>query len=599
MKYRTTMAPSPAGGRNRLRRQLISLFAAVLVLGFFSPMQAARAAAAPGALLVRDAGVVEGDSSTVAVRIALVRRVDHRVSVSYRTVPKSARSGVDFVAVSGRVVIPAGAKGRTVRVPVIDDALDESTEHFRVRIYDPVGASIVDPVGRVSIFDDDPTPTMSVGDVSITEPTSGSSTLSFPVSISAPSGRTISVSYVVTAGTATSGSDYVASPSTGQLVLPAGTTSGVIPVTVLSDNVLESTETLQVTLYSPVHVTVIDGSAVGTILDSTAPRLSVADVSVNEGDPARFVVSLTKPAPQTVTFRYSTSNGTASSSDYSGANNVSATISAGASSTTLTVNTTEDTTVESNETFNLTLSSIVNAVVTDGTAQATIVDDDAKPNISISDDTVTEGQEASFTVSLSKASTSPVTFTFATVDGTAVAGEDYTSTSNTRTIPAGQTSTTIKVKTTDDGLDENTETFHVLLSNVVNANATDGDGLGTIADNDPTPTLSIVDVSQHENSSPTMTFTVTLSAVSGRTVTVNYATSNGTATTADGDYTAKSGTLTIPAGTVSATFTVSIDQDTKVEPDETFNVHLSNPVNADFANANADDATGTIENDDI
>ena len=527
MKHRTSMAPSPAGGLGRLRRQLVLLFAAVLMLGFFSPIQTAQAEAAPGALLVRDAGVVEGNASSVAVRIALARRVNHTVSVSYRTVEKSARSGVDFVAVSGRVVIPAGAKGRTVRVPVLDDALDEATEHFRVRIYDPAGASIIDRSGRVSIFDDDPTPTMGVGDVSLTEPTSGTSTLSFPVTLSAPSGRTISVSYVVTAGTATSGTDYVASPSTGQLVLPAGTTSGVIPVTVLSDNALESSETLQVTLYSPVHVTVIDGSAVGTILDSTAPRLSVADVSVNEGDPARFVVSLTKAAPQTVTFRYSTSSGTATSpSDYTGVSNVSGSIAAGASSTTLSVNTTEDTTVEPNETFNLTLSQVVNAVVTDGQAQATIVDDDAKPNLTINNATVTEGGDATFTVSLSKASSSAVTFTFATVDGTADAGSDYTSTSNNRTIPAGATSTTITVHTTEDALDEADETFRVLLSNVVNANLTDGDGLGTITDDDATPTLSINDpaaVAEGTN----VVFTVSLSAVSGRDVTVHWATSNG------------------------------------------------------------------------
>jgi chitinase len=292
------------------------------------------------------------------------------------------------------------------------------------------------------------------------------------------------MSYVVTAGTATSGSDYIASPSTGQLVVPAGATSGSIPVSILSDAVSESAETLQVTVYSPVHASILDGTAVGTILDSTAPRLSVADVSVNEGDPAKFVVSLSKPAPQTVTFRYSTSNGTAGSSDYSGANNVSASIPAGASSTTLTVNTTEDTTVESNETFNLTLSNVVNAVVADGTAQATIIDDDGKPNLSINDVSVTEGGTATFTVSLSKATSVPVTFTYATVDGTAKAGEDYTSTSNNRTIPAGSTSTTITVTTLGDNANESTETFRVLLSYVGGATVLDGDGLGTITDDD-------------------------------------------------------------------------------------------------------------------
>jgi hypothetical protein len=590
------MVPGSAGGPSRLARQLVWLFAAVLTLGFLTPIQAEAASARTAALLVRDAGVVESDSS-VAVRIALVHRVGHDVAVSYRTVERSARSGVDFVAVSGRVVIPAGAKGRTVRVPVLDDALDERNERFRLRIYDPVGAAIVDRYGVVTIFDDDPTPSMGIGDVSVTEPISGTTSMGFPVTLSAPSGRNISVSYVVTAGTATAGADYVASPTTGQLFLPAGATSGLISVGVLADAVAEPSETLQVTLYSPVHAVLSDGSAVGTIVDSSAPRLSVADVTVNEGDPARFVVSLNKPAPQTVTFRYSTSNGTAQSgSDYTGVSNVSATIPAGSSSTTLTVNTIENTTVEANETFNLSVSNVVNAVVADGQGQATILDDDAKPNLSINDVTVSEGGDATFTVSLSRSSTSAVTFTYATVDGTADAEADYRSTSNNKTIPAGATSATITVKTTEDSLDEADETFHVLLSNVVNANLTDGDGLGTIVDDDPTPTLSINNpaaVSEGAN----VVFTVSLSAVSGQPVTVHWATSNGDGSgglddaVAPGDYTAASDTLTIPAGSPSATITVKTVNDGEEENAEAFTVTLSSPTHATIADGSG---TGTI-----
>lgn len=577
------------------------LFAAVLTLGLLTPMQVAHARAAQGAVLVRDASVVEGDASTVAVRIVLERRVNRKVTVSYRTVERTARIGVDFAAVSGTVKFPAGTKARTVRVPVLDDALDEATERFQLRIYDAVGASIVDRTGRVTVFDDDPAPAMSVGDASVTEPTSGSSTLSFPVALSAPSGRTISVSYVVTAGTATSGTDYAASPSTGQLVLPAGTTTATIPVSVLADNVVESSETLQVTLYSPVHVTLIDSSAAGTILDNAAPRLSVADVTVNEGDQARFVVSLSKPATQAVTFRYSTSNGTASSSsDYSGVSNASGSIPVGASSTTVSVNTTENTTVESTETFNLTLSSVVNAVVTDGQAVGTILDDDGQPSISINDASVSEGGTASFTVTLSKTSTSAVTFNFGTVDGTALAGSDYTSTSNSRTIPAGSTSTTISVATTDDALDEgDEETFRLLLSSVVGATLTDGDGLGTVNDNDATPTLSISDpaaVAEGGN----VVFTVTLSAVSGREVRVNWATSDGDGgggaadAVAPGDYTASSGTLTIPAGSLTGPITIGTVNDATTEPVEAFTVTLSNAVNATIAGGGGGSGIGTI-----
>jgi len=588
MKHLPMMVPGPAAGRSRLGRQLVLLFAAVLTLGFLTPTHA-QAAAAPGALLVRDASVVEGDASSVGVRIALAHRVNHRVAVSFRTIERTARSGVDFVAVSGRVVIPAGAKGRTVRVPVLDDALDEGNERLQLRIYDAAGASIVDRSGRVTVLDDDPAPSMNVGDVSVTEPTSGSSTMNFPVTLSAPSGRNVSVSYVVTAGTAGSGTDYVASPTTGQLVIPAGVTSGAITVSVLADALAESAETLQVSLYSPVHAVLTDSAATGTIIDSTAPRLSVADVTVNEGDPAKFVVSLNKPAPQTVTFRYSTSNGTASSgSDYTSVSNASASISAGASSTTLTVNTIENTTVEANETFFLTVSNVVNAVVADGQGQATILDDDAKPNLSINDVSASEGGDLKFTVTLSKATSVPVTFTYATVDGTAEAGKDYTSTSNNKTIPAGGTSTTITVASTEDTLDEVNETFSVLLSNPVNANVVDGDGLGTINDDDATPSLTINDPAAVAEGSPVV-FTVTLSAPSGLPVTVNWATSDGDGNggadnaVAPGDYGAAGSTLTIPAGSTTAQISVATVNDGDKENLEAFTVTLSSPTNATIA----------------
>ena len=591
MRHQPTMTPSPVGGPFRLRRTLMLLFAAVLTLGFLTPLQAAQAA--QGALLVRDASVVEGDASTVAVRIVLERRVNRRVTVSYRTIERTARNGVDFAAVSGTVRFPAGTKARTVRVPVLDDALDEASERFQLRIHSAVGASIVDRTGRVTIFDDDPAPTMSVGDASVTEPTSGSSTLSFPVTLSARSGRTISVSYVVTAGTATSGTDFVAS-STGQLVLPAGTTTATIPVTVLGDNVLESSETVQVTLHSPVNVTLIDSSAVGTILDNTAPRLSVGDVTVTEGDPARFVVSLNKPAPQTVTFRYSTSNGTASSSsDYSGVSNGSGSIPAGASSTTITVNTTENTTAEPTETFNLTLSNVVNAVVTDGQAVGTILDDEGMPTLSVADVSVQEGDAAQFVVLLSKPAVSQVTFTYSTSNGTATSPGDYAGVSNTTTtIAAGSSSKTITVQTNEDTAPEANETFNFTVTNVTNATVTDGQARATIVDDDTAPTVSISDASRPENQD--MVFTVTLSKASGVEVRVGWSTANGTATS-PADYTADSGIVTIPAGQTSATLTVRVNNDNLAEPAETFVVNLSGPQNATIADGQG---TGTIESSD-
>jgi uncharacterized repeat protein (TIGR01451 family) len=113
----------------------------------------------------------------------------------------------------------------------------------------------------------------------------------------------------------------------------------------------------------------------------------------------------------------------------------------------------------------------------------------------------------------------------------------------------------------------------------------------------PQPGLSINDVTLAEGNSGTtnFTFTVTLSASSNLTVTVNYATADGTATIANNDYQAASGTLTFNPGETSKTITVKVNGDTTTEPDETFTVNLTTPTNASISRAQG---TGTILNDD-
>ncbi|MBV9467853.1 MAG: hypothetical protein JOZ57_01255, partial [Abitibacteriaceae bacterium] len=220
---------------------------------------------------------------------------------------------------------------------------------------------------------------------------------------------------------------------------------------------------------------------------------------------------------------------------------------------------------------------------------------------SVSNVTVPEGDSgttnALFTITLSAASTQPLTVQFATSDGTAKAGSDYQSTNVTVGFSPGTTTRTIAVPIIGDTLNEGNETFTVLLSNPSGgAVISNGSGTGLIVDDDPLPTLSINDVQVAEGNSgiTNATFTVSLSVASGRTVTVNYATADGTALSGS-DYTATAGTLTIAAGQKSATITVPILGDTAVEADETFTVNLTNVSNATIAR-NA--GVGTILNDD-
>jgi hypothetical protein len=145
-----------------------------------------------------------------------------------------------------------------------------------------------------------------------------------------------------------------------------------------------------------------------------------------------------------------------------------------------------------------------------------------------------------------------------------------------------------------DTTDENNETVTLTLSNPCNATISDATGILTITDDDNPPALSIDDVITADESAANAEFTVSLSAASGKDITVDYATSNTTAT-AGSDYTATSGTLTISAGATSGTFNVPVLADTTDENNETVTLTLSNPSNATIS-----DATGvlTITDDD-
>ncbi len=225
---------------------------------------------------------------------------------------------------------------------------------------------------------------------------------------------------------------------------------------------------------------------------SPAPSLTLGDVTQAEGNAGtttfNFPVTLSAPAPAPITVTYSTADVTATAgSDYVGVTSGVVTIPMGAMSANLTVTVNGDTTVEPDETFTVTIASAPGATITDGMATGTITNDDATA-LSINDVTLNEGNVGTtsfvFTVSLSAASASTVTVTYATADGTATAGSDYTATSGTLTFAPTVTAQTVTVLVTGDTSFEPNETFFVNLASPTNATIADGQGLGTITNDD-------------------------------------------------------------------------------------------------------------------
>ncbi|KAA8917981.1 autotransporter outer membrane beta-barrel domain-containing protein [Xanthomonas sontii] len=405
-------------------------------------------------------------------------------------------------------------------------------------------------------------------------------------------------------GTATSGTDYTGAVTS--VVVPANATSASFSVTPVADTTVEPDETVIFQVANGTGYSIGNpSSATATIVNDDYPSASIAvspaSVYENGGNNLVYTVSLSQPSPSALSIGFSVGGTATSGTDYAAVNSPLV-IAAGQTSGTITVSPTPDTTVEPDETVVISLNAGSGYTVgSPSSATGTILNDDL-PTLSINNVSQNEGNSGNtaftFTVSLSQpAGSGGVSFDIATANGTATAGTDYISSSvNGLTIPAGSSSATFTVQVIGDTLNEPDETFFVNVSNVSGATVADGQGQGTIVNDDAQPSLSIGDVSVIEGNSgnTTATFTVTLSAASGQTVMVNYGTADGTAT-AGSDYVATSGPLAFAPGTTVQSIAVTIIGDTTVEPDETFTVTLSAASNATIARATA---TGTILNDD-
>jgi len=302
-----------------------------------------------------------------------------------------------------------------------------------------------------------------------------------------------------------------------------------------------------------------------------------------------------------VSVDYATADGSAiAGSDYT-ATSGTLTFTPGQTSKTVPVTIANDALAEDDETFTLNLSNATGGIaIADAQGVGTIVNDDLDPTVSVGNASVVEGDIGTTTLSLPVTLSGPsgreVDVDYATSDGTATAGSDYSATSGTLVFAAGETSKQIDVTVTGDLWVESNETLSVTLSSPFNADLGTSVATGTITNDDANPKLVVSDVAKLEGNSGTtpLTFTVAMVPLSISDVTVDYATSGGTAT-AGSDYTATSGTLTIPAGQASGTIAVSVSGDKTYEPNETVTLTLSNPAGASIV---VGTATGTILNDD-
>jgi len=406
--------------------------------------------------------------------------------------------------------IPAGSTTIQARTPIVNDTRDETNETFTLTATRTGGTVTANPAatGTATITDNDPTPSLRINDVTVSE---SAGTATFTVTLSAASNLPVTVNYTTSNGTATAPSDYTA--TSGSLTFAPGTTTRTITVPIGDDGVYEALERFNVDLSGAVNATIADTRGVATISANDNPTLAVSSPTVSEaGGFAVFTVSLSNPSSTSTTVGLSLANGTASGNgvDFGATttarlqvstnggttwtNATSVVIPAGTTSVLVRTPVVNDTLDELDETFTLTATRTAGTPTanTTATGTATIVDNDGSPSLSIGDVSVDEAAgTATFTVTLSNPSGTTVSVDYATADGSATAGADYTTGSGTLSFAPGVTSLTITVPITNDALTEPTETVLVNLSNAVNASITDGQAIGRITDNDAPPVLDL------------------------------------------------------------------------------------------------------------
>ena len=421
--------------------------------------------------------------------------------------------------------------------------------------------TIGDAQGLGTITNDDAA-SYSIDDITQVETDAGTTTFTFTVTLDEAVEGGASVDFTTTNGSATTADgDYVATSGTLNFAGTAGETQ-TIAVTVNGDTKLEGDETFTVDLSNATNsVTISDAQGLGTISNDDAASYSIDDVTAVETDAGTttftFTVTLDEAVESGSSVDYTTndSSATTADSDYSAASGTLNFVGTAGETQTIAVTVNGDTKLETDETFTVDLSNPTNAVtISDAQGLGTISNDDAA-SYSIDDVTQIETDAGTttftFTVTLDEAVEGGSSVDYTTTNGSATtADSDYVAASGTLnfTGTAGETQT-IAVTVNGDTKLEADETFTVDLSNPTNAvTISDAQGLGTIT-NDDAASYSIDDVTQVETDSGTTTFTFTVTldeAVEGGS-SVDYTTTDGSATTADSDYVAASGTLNSPA----------------------------------------------------
>ncbi len=407
---------------------------------------------------------VQEDAGRAPFEVTLTHSLSGReTEVDFIVTDQTAQASLDYrVQTQSPLRFSSGQTTQFIEVQILDDELFEGEETFQVQLTNIQNGELGQSEGQGIIVDNEAPVTVRIQDVEVSE---SEPEAVFPVVLSGRDSRPRTFTYMTEDGSAMAGQDYTA--MSGTVTFPAGALEQEIRVPILDDQIPEESEIFLLRL-SGDGIEDVAGQA--TILDDEVELMvSIYDErALEDAGELLLPIRLSRPSSQAVMVEFASSDETATAgSDYVSSKGI-VIFEPGSTEGKIRIQVLEDSEVEPEETFQVTLANVRHAEIDQGTGIGTILDNDGSPGVSVQSVMVSL-HTALFDVSLSMPSSLPVLVSYASEDGSAHAGEDYEPVAGQVTFAPGEVSKTIKVKLLSNDPVWEAKTFSIVLLSAVNA----------------------------------------------------------------------------------------------------------------------------------
>ncbi len=532
----------------------------------------------------------EGTSHTYRLQLNRASATDVAFDWSVQHISTSTS---DFTSIlEGTKRIRAGDTTTTISIDTSDDTVYETDETFSLNIIKVTGAAPDALVAGGRIIDNDAQPIMSLLSFEqIDSTTTEGVSFTYKLELNRVSLADVSFDWSVQ-HISTSTSDFT-SIIAGTQLIRAGDTSTTIIIDTSDDTVYETDEIFSLNIIKIIGATPDRLAAGGRIIDNDAqPIMSLLsfeqiDSTTTEGASLTYKLELNRANATDITFDWFIQHISTSTSDFTGIIAGTQLIRAGDTSTTIIIDTSDDTIYETDETFSLNIIKVTGATPDRLAAGGRIIDNDTQPIMSLLsfeqvDSTSTEGASFTYKLELNRASATDITFDWF-IQHISTSTSDFTSIlGGTQLIRAGDTTTTISIDTSDDTIYETDETFSLNIIKVTGATPDRLAAGGRIIDNDPQPNLVLLSFEQVDSTSTegaSFTYKLELNRVSLADVSFDWFIQH--ISTSTSDFTGIiAGTQLIRAGDTSTIIIIDTSDDTVYETDKTFSLNIIKVIGA-------------------